>query len=133
MDIFFRYRYSLQLETEHFKDRYGDYVFFLTFCGLSLNLLGVAFDRASFWEGFTMCIVFLWSQMNSEAIVSFYFGMQFKAAYLPLVLAAFDLLTNQDFVGKLLGIAVGYSYHFLAVAYPSMPGGVRYLEPPQWL
>jgi derlin-1 len=39
-----------------------------------------------------MCVLYVWCQLNQETIVSFWFGTQFKAMYLPWVLLGFNLI-----------------------------------------
>ena len=41
-----------------------------------------------------LSVLYVWCQLNKDVIVSFWFGTQFKAMYLPWVLFAFNLIIS---------------------------------------
>ena len=69
--------------------------------------------------------------MLSDVIVSFFFGLKFKAIYLPWILMVFGLIVANDGFNELLGIFIGHVYYFLKYRYPTEFGGPNLLETPQ--
>ena len=45
-----------------------------------------------------MMIIAYWARKNPDGIVRFMFGLQFKAAYLPWVMLAFEILLGALFL-----------------------------------
>jgi derlin-1 len=79
-----------------------------------------------------MSIIYLWSMYNKEKVVTFMFGMTFKAMYLPWVLIAWDFLTGGGLsILKVVGVVVGHLYYFLDKVWPEQGG--KKLETPQFL
>ncbi len=77
--------------------------------------------------------MYVWCQLNRDTIVSFWFGTQFKAIYLPWVLVAFNLIVKGGGMSELLGIAVGHLYFFLMFKYPQDYSGPQLLSTPSIL
>ena len=67
----------------------------------------------------------------SDVIVSFFFGLKFKAIYLLWMLMVFGLIVANDGFNELLGIFIGHTYYFLKFRYPTEFGGPNLLETPQ--
>jgi len=132
MRLYFLYNYSKNLESQFFEGRRADYVFFILFSCVCLLIIGSIFTFYLLGEGLTFAIVYLWSQLNREVIVSFMFGARFKAIYLPWVLLAFNILMGGKGVFELVGIVVGHLYYFLTELYPRS-SGVQLLKTPQFL
>jgi len=138
--LYFLYRYSFDLETAKFSGRPADYVFFLLFeAGLILILAGFMisadFDRLLLLNAsLVMAIVYTWSQYNRNTMVTFFFGVRFKALYFPAVLLLYEFLVLQGQVpwDMVLGIVTGYIYHWLKEEYPAT-GGRRWLTTPRIL
>ena len=77
-----------------------------------------------------LSVMYVWCQLNRDTIVSFWFGTQFKAVYLPWVLVGFNLIVKGGGFTELLGIAVGHLYFFLAFKYPQDFNGAQILKTP---
>lgn len=45
-------------------------------------------------EPMVLSVVYVWCRLNPDEIVDFWFGLQFKAIYLPWVFAAFEWLLS---------------------------------------
>lgn len=89
---------------------------------------------AALWQPFSMAIVYLWSQHNRDAIVTFLFGLKFRALYLPLVLGVVEFLSTADVYSPLMGILVGHVYYFLSVVQVQKdPRWRTRLQAPQWM
>lgn len=131
--LYFLYSYSNRLETGIFDGRPGDYIFMMMFCWLSAVLLGLALNIMIIWEGIILSAVYVWCQINRDQIVTFWFGIRFKAAYLPWVLLGFNFILTGRIMQEILGIFVGHLYFFLKFKYPQDFGGRRLLETPQFL
>ena len=109
----------------------------------------------------SIAMVYVWCNVNAEAIVSFWFGMKMKAMYFPWVLTAFGILTGGKYaaqhcggvaaqrvrdrrltavlhcpvssgVMELTGIVAGHVYYFLKFKYPET-SGQDFLATPNWL
>lgn len=80
-----------------------------------------------------LSVLYIWCQLNKEAIVSFWFGTRFKAMYLPWVLLAFNVVMGGGGIMELLGILVGHLYYFLMFKYPQELGGPALLQTPAFL
>ncbi len=100
---------------------------------LGLDLIGLALGLPVLTNSFSMALVYIWSQINPDQIVTFMFGLQFKASLLPFVMLAFDLLSGGSLVMGVVGIVVGHAYHFLETVYPQQYGGRKLLVAPAFL
>ncbi|KAJ1552261.1 Derlin 1, partial [Cladochytrium tenue] len=132
--LYFLYNYAMQLETSLFAGRRADMVFFLAFEAATILPLAVMFRRLVLLESLVTALVYVWAMANRHAEVSFFFGLRFKAMYLPWVWLIFDFLSgSSDPTGKLLGIAAGHLYYFLDRVYPEQTGGRRLLVTPAFV
>lgn len=77
-------------------------------------------------------VIYVWCQLNKEVIVSFWFGLRFKAMYLPWVLLVVDIIISNP-VYAIVGILVGHLYFFLKFTYPQELGGRAFLETPSFM
>jgi len=81
-----------------------------------------------------MLIIYVWSRYNPEVIVSFMFGIKFRAIFLPAVMGCLEFLMTGSFYGPLVGIVVGHVYYFLNEVYgPTNPRWKARLQAPLWL
>lgn len=78
-------------------------------------------------------VVYVWSQLNTNTTVIFWFGTQFKAMYLPWALLAIHWIVTNTLLEPFMGIVVGHLYFFLKFKYPREMGGASYLETPAFL
>ncbi|KAI8364303.1 Der1-like domain family member 1 [Choanephora cucurbitarum] len=133
-NTYFLYRNSLQLENEVFAGQPADYMFFHLFTsGLQLaaaSLFGIYVLN----DGLLLSVAYLWAQHHREQIVSFMFGLQFKAIYLPWVMIASDFLMSGGNLPRasIAGVLSAHAYYYLTHIYPSQ-GGRRYLQTPAFL
>lgn len=133
LNLYFLYNYSVRLETGLFAGRPADYFFLLLFNWLSLVVLGLAFNIWFLMEPMILSVLYIWCQVNKDTIVSFWFGTQFKAIYLPWVLFGFNFILRGGGFEEFLGILVGHLYYFLMYSYPLDYGGSTLLRTPQIL
>ena len=123
INLYFLYNYSLRLETGLFSGRPADYFFMLIFNWICCVIIGlfaefaVSFLYQSVWIHFfiflfifiyllsffflqylmdpmVLSVLYVWCQLNKDTIVSFWFGTQFKAMYLPWVLLGFNVIIS---------------------------------------
>jgi Derlin-1 len=80
-----------------------------------------------------LSVLYVWCQFNKDTIVSFWFGTQFKAIYLPWILVAFNMILRGGGINELIGILVGHAYYFMAFQYPIDMGGRALIKTPQFL
>ncbi|KAK2725041.1 hypothetical protein QYM36_001486 [Artemia franciscana] len=80
-----------------------------------------------------LSVLYVWCMLNQDQIVSFWFGTQFRAMYLPWVLLAFRMILSGGGLSEIVGILVGHLYFFLAFKYPQDFGGASLLQTPQFL
>ena len=116
-----------------FDGRPADFLFMLMFNGICLLLLGFALSLRLLMDAMILGVLYVWCQLNRDTIVSFWFGTQFKAMYLPWVLAAFNMILGQGGLMEIMGIFVGHLYFFLMFKYPQDFGGRRFLTTPAFL
>ena len=84
--------YSLRLETGIFDGRPADYFFMLIFNWLLSTIVALFMAIPMLMDPMVMSMMYVWCQLNKDTIVTFWFGTQFKAMYLPWVLFAFNLI-----------------------------------------
>uniref|UniRef100_A0A668SXS9 Derlin n=1 Tax=Oreochromis aureus TaxID=47969 RepID=A0A668SXS9_OREAU len=124
VNLYFLYHYSTRLETGSFDGRPADYIFMLLFNWICIVLLMIPL---------IMSVLYVWAQFNKDTVVSFWFGTQFKAHYLPWVILAFNFIIGGSFVNELTGNLVGHLYFFLMFKYPMDLGGRAFLSTPEFL
>ncbi|CAI5662964.1 unnamed protein product [Oreochromis niloticus] len=117
VNLYFLYHYSTRLETGSFDGRPADYIFMLLFNWICIVITGLLINM----------------QFNKDTVVSFWFGTQFKAHYLPWVILAFNFIIGGSFVNELTGNLVGHLYFFLMFKYPMDLGGRAFLSTPEFL
>lgn len=133
INLYFMYSYSTRLETGTFDGRPADFLFMLIFNWLLLVMIGFAAGIFYLMDPMILAVMYVWCQLNRDTIVTFWFGTQFKAIYLPWVLVGFNLIVKGGGFVELLGIAVGHVYFFLMFKYPQDFNGVQLLQTPQIL
>ncbi|GJJ71903.1 hypothetical protein EMPS_04260 [Entomortierella parvispora] len=133
-DLYFLFTYGSQLETTTFAGRSADFAWFIIFTCLSSGIIGSYMGHAYLFQAMLIAIIYLWSQSNSDRIVSFMFGFQFKALYFPWVLVAYTSIMSGAAIPwvMLIGIASAHLYYFLDSVYPAM-GGPKLIPTPSLL
>uniref|UniRef100_A0A915E5L3 Derlin n=1 Tax=Ditylenchus dipsaci TaxID=166011 RepID=A0A915E5L3_9BILA len=76
----------------HFDGRPADFFFMLFFNWICCIIVCFAAEIYFLLEPMVLSVLYVWCQFNRDQIVSFWFGMQFKALYLPWVLVAFNMI-----------------------------------------
>lgn len=84
-------------------------------------------------EPMVLSVLYVWCQFNKDVTVSFWFGTQFKAMYLPWVLVGFNMILRGGGINELIGILVGHTYYFVAFQYPQDHGTSPLIKTPQFL
>jgi len=130
INCYFLYNYSLRLETGIFDGRPGDYFFMLLFSWACTVIVGLIADLPLLMVQMVFSVLYVWCQLNKDVIVSFWFGTQFKAMYLPWVLFAFNLIIAGGGLMELVGILIGHLYFFLMFKYPLEFGGPALFSTP---
>ncbi|KAG7277483.1 hypothetical protein CRUP_037354 [Coryphaenoides rupestris] len=124
VNLYFLYQYSSRLETGSFDGRPADYLFLLFFNWICIVLLMFAL---------IMSVLYVWAQLHRDTVVSFWFGMRFKACYLPWVILVFNYVISGSLTNELIGNVVGHLYFFLMFKYPMDLGGRVFLTTPDFL
>ena len=122
-----------RLETGIFAGRPADYAFLLGFIWICAVIVGLFMNIMVLMDPLVLAVLYIWCQLNKDTIVTFWFGTQFKAMYLPWVLFAFNLIIANGGVMELIGILIGHLYFFLMFTYPQDFGGPSLLSTPQFL
>lgn len=133
INLYFLYNYSTRLESGLFDGRPADYLFLLIFNSIALIIIGFIVTIPFLMDALILSALYIWCQINRDTIVQFWFGTQFKAMYLPWVLAAFNMVLGQGGVMEIIGIFVGHLYFFLAFKYPQDFGGPQLIKTPEIL
>lgn len=133
VNLYFLYHYSTRLETGAFDGKPADYIFMLLFNWICIVIIGILMNMQLLMIPLVMSVLYVWAQFNKEKIVSFWFGTQFKAYYLPWVILIFNFFIGGSFVDELTGNLVGHLYFFLMFKYPMDLGGRNFLSTPEIL
>lgn len=133
INLYFLYNYSVRLETGLFAGRPADYLFMLLFNWVCSVIAALFMNLQFLMDPMVLSVLYLWCQINKDTIVNFWFGTQFKAAYLPWVLLIFNMVIAGGGIMELLGIIIGHIYFFLMFKYPQDFGGMALLSTPQIL
>ncbi|OAD56300.1 Translocon-associated protein subunit alpha [Eufriesea mexicana] len=99
----------------------------------TLNRISLIGEFHYLMDPMVLSILYVWCQLNKDALVNFLFGSQFKAIYLPWVLFAFNLIVSGGGTMELFGILVGHLYVFFKFKYPQELGGPELLNTPKIL
>lgn len=133
MNLYFLYNYSKRLEEGYYAASPADYLFLLLFNWLTLIVIGLAAGLPLLMIPMVVSVLYIWCQLNKDVIVSFWFGTQFKALYLPWVLAALNMILHGGGVQEIIGIIVGHIFFFFKFQYPQEYGGALLFDTPQFL
>ncbi|KAJ9085849.1 hypothetical protein DSO57_1009957 [Entomophthora muscae] len=131
--IMFLYRSSVSLETTTFFSKPAQYVYFLILAFVSILAATSIFPLFILGGALEYAILTLWSLENAETMVQFYFGITFKAKYLPWVMAGMSFLLNASVPNdSLMGIGYSYLYNYLTKDFVAA-GRINYFEAPSIL
>ncbi|KAG0281006.1 Derlin 1 [Linnemannia gamsii] len=130
-DLYFLYTYGTQLENSTYAGRSADFAWFIIFTSISSSIVAHYMGYVVLFQSLLLSVIYLWSQANSDRIVSFMFGVQFKAVYFPWVLVAYNAVMMGAVIPwtMLIGIASAHLYYFLDSVYPAM-GGPKLIPTP---
>ncbi|KAF9575952.1 hypothetical protein EC968_000914 [Mortierella alpina] len=130
-DLYFLFTYGSQLETSTFGGRSADFAWFLLFTSITSAIGAYYMGFMYLFQSMLVAVIYLWSQSNAERIVSFMFGVQFKARYFPWVLIGYNFVVGGARIpwDMIIGAASAHLYYFLDTVYPSM-GGPRLIPTP---
>lgn len=131
--IVFFYRFCKSLEEGAYRGKRAEFVWAVAIMWTFLSVGALLLELPIFGRSLELAIIYLWSQLNKEQIVNFFFGIQIKAMYFPWALLGLDLLTGAPFTMTLLGIAVGHALFFLEYVYPEASGISILPKPPAFL
>ncbi|KAL7676354.1 hypothetical protein ACOME3_002608 [Neoechinorhynchus agilis] len=131
MLLFFLYTQCNQLELKEFSNSRPDFAYCITICWLVNVAIGVVFPYPLLFEQMLSSMIYVCSQKNRNAEVSFLFGMRVKAVYLPWLMTGFNWFAHGNFLPYLSGILAGHVYHYFANIYPVNNPGRQPLKTPQ--
>ncbi|CAF3107977.1 unnamed protein product [Rotaria sp. Silwood2] len=100
INLYFLYQYSSRLETSTFNGKPADYIFCLFFLWICNIIVGGILSLYVLMDALILSVMYIWCQLNKEVIMSFWFGMQFKAMYMPWVLMLFSWIISGSYVIK---------------------------------
>lgn len=132
-NLVFLYRFSRSLEEGAYQGRQADFVYLVALLWILLAAAAMLLEFVTFAPALDLAIIYLWSQLNKEQTVSFFFGIKVKAMYLPWAMLAFNVLTGASIVMPLLGIVCGHMMFFLQYIYPEHSGVHLVPKTPQFL
>ncbi|KAK9464012.1 Der1-like family-domain-containing protein [Lipomyces oligophaga] len=115
MEIYMLYTYGKDLELEKFKGYTADYVYYVLLIGSGIAGLNALTGGVAYVAPLLVAFAYTWSQHTPDRIVSFYFGIMFKAKYLPVFILSFKLLIEgqRSFLISLTGFGAAYCYQSL--------------------
>lgn len=134
MNLVFLYQSLTNLETQKFSGHTADFVWFFVFGMLVLDLIAQVSKYFFLPSAFLFYIIYYWSQTNRNSNVSFMFGFQFRAIYLPFVMIIFGVLTGAGLdITQFIGIGVGHLYLFIKDIWPNQYEGRDFLATPSFV
>jgi derlin-1 len=116
INLYFIYQYSSRLETSKkistntylylylffikgtFNGKPADYIFCLFFLWICNVIAGSILSLYVLMDAMILSVMYIWCQLNKEAMMSFWFGMQFKAMYMPWVIMLFNWIVSGSYV-----------------------------------
>nr|AEE62126.1 unknown [Dendroctonus ponderosae] len=133
INLYFLYNYSRRLEEGTYQRKPADFAFLLIFNWICCIIMGLVADMPLLMDPMVLSVLYVWCQLNSDVIVTFWFGTRFKAIFLPWVLLGFNLVISGGGLMELIGILIGHLYFFLAFKYPQELGCPSLLSTPGFL
>ncbi len=61
-------------------------------------------------DGMILSVMYIWCQLNKEVMMSFWFGMQFKAMYMPWVIMLFNWIMSGSYVNLVFFLYELFNY-----------------------
>eukprot|EP00049_Salpingoeca_infusionum_P005673 m.95206 g.95206 ORF g.95206 m.95206 type:complete len:244 (+) comp13047_c0_seq1:181-912(+) len=132
INLFFLYSYARRCEEGVFQGAPGDFVWMLTILWVALLVVAFVFSFMLIGIPLTIGVLYVWSKVNADVTVSFWFGSKFPAMYLPWVLWAFSILMGGNGMSELTGIFVGHLYYFFKYDGPER-GYPSFLDTPDFV
>eukprot|EP01134_Creolimax_fragrantissima_P005734 CFRG5734T1 len=132
INMIFLFQYSKLLETETYEGKPADYIWMLMLNGFMLIIVGFLWPLKVLSISLLLSMVYVWCQLNKDTIVSFFFGLRFKAQFFPWVLMGFNILMGGYPILEFMGVMVGHGFWFITYYYPENNGWCP-LATPQWL
>eukprot|EP00039_Didymoeca_costata_P018774 m.334918 g.334918 ORF g.334918 m.334918 type:complete len:248 (+) comp17465_c0_seq1:119-862(+) len=131
--LYFLYSYSRRVEEGMMDRRPGDMLWMLIVVWAALLVIAYFFQFPIIGPSISMSILYVWSLAHKDQIVSFYFGTQFPAMYLPWALMAFNVLIGGGYIMELAGIVAGHIYFYFKFLHARDFGGSSFLETPSFV
>eukprot|EP01123_Difflugia_compressa_P013970 TRINITY_DN681_c1_g2_i1.p1 TRINITY_DN681_c1_g2~~TRINITY_DN681_c1_g2_i1.p1 ORF type:complete len:256 (+),score=27.59 TRINITY_DN681_c1_g2_i1:51-770(+) len=132
MNMMFLVRYGSSVEKDCFMNETADYLWMIIIGGLLLLLPGYFVPLPILGISLIMMIIYYWARKNPDIGMSFFFGLRFKAIYLPFVLIGFRILLGGTPISEIFGVLVGHIYYFLVDLVP-LTHQRRIISTPQFL
>ncbi|MCJ1276968.1 hypothetical protein MMC21_004777 [Puttea exsequens] len=130
--VFFLQRYSRLLEESSGRSP-AQFSWLLLYATTLLLCLSPMLSIPFLGSALSSSLVYIWSRRNPETRLSFLGLLVFTAPYLPWVLMAFSLVLHGTVPkDEICGVIVGHIWYFFSDVYPSLHGGQRPLDPPQF-
>jgi len=133
INLYFLINYSKLLENGLYFSVPADYFTLLLFNWAVCTLTALFMNMMVLMDPMVLSVLYIWCQLNKDTIVTFWFGTQFKAMYLPWVLFAFNMILSGGGMAELIGILVGHLYYFMKIQYPTEYGGQPLLTTPAFI
>ncbi|OXA46748.1 derlin-1 [Folsomia candida] len=133
LNCYFLINYSKLLENGEYQTVPADYALLLLMNWISCVVFGLFMNIMVLMDPMVLSVLYVWCNLNADTIVSFWFGTQFRAKYLPWVLFGFNLILSGGGVHELIGILVGHLYFFLKYQYIQQYGGQELISTPTFL
>lgn len=126
------FRYGVQLESQTYAGKGGDYLYCLLVLAAACLASTALLPGVILSSSLILALVYVWSRANQTARVSFFGLFQVEGFYLPFACLGFTVLTGNDPTPDLRGILAGHLYYFLHTAWPRQ-GGPQLLATPAWV
>ena len=61
-------------------------------------------------DGMILSVMYIWCQLNKETMMSFWFGMQFKAMYMPWVIMLFNWIMSGSYANVFFSLYINFKF-----------------------
>ena len=120
-DFYICFRYSYMLETDSFRNKPADFIWFICFGCINFLIWAYALGIQNLSRCVSTMFLYIWSRKYPNMQMSFFRVFEFRSCFVPLVMMTMILLTGHDPTLDLLGNITGHIYFFLEDVVPRLP------------
>ena len=120
-DFYICFRYSYMLETDSFRNKPADFIWFICFGCTNFVIWAYMLGIQNLSSSVSTMFLYIWSRKYPNIVMSFLDIFHFRSCFLPLFILLMILLSGFDPTLDLLGNITGHVYFFLEDVVPRLP------------